>query len=611
MKILLDMILFLIQKKNLEGKNMVFFLGVLKGIRLKKSDLINSYCKYYGKNIRANCLEAKKINFIAFDNNGNNTTLFLENDDIGIYGDLKDAFFRKCDNNCFNIFEIVKERYKEKDINFLKELSGSFSFVLIDYLKQKVFLVRDQFGLKQLFWYKDSENIVFTNFLFSIRKFYCPNSISIEYLTKYYKNNGLLDFDMTPYKRVKRVKVSSYIIIDNWLSNYKIEEKQYWNLCELETEYSEINESKWVDKIDKLIEKSVKRRKKEKVGILLSGGLDSTTLYTYYADLKGINIESFSAIFNEVKSCDERKYIYEMDKNYSQKTFNYVVCDNAGPFQGFPEYDFYTSEPHVNIFGRMFSELLFAMAEEKGYKYLVDGFFADHIFNGSIYYMMDNIADRHFIKKLNAIKIYAQSRNRNIWKVLMAEIFPIRQNRMFEYSDLVLEENKNILSQARKYSNIDMLIQIKATIARNYGDFELAPRYGVECLHPYVDIELVEALYCIPGEYKCKNGVNKYILRKIATNRLPKRVVQREIKTDHLELMQKGIRDNWYNVYNILGQGRICKLGFLSLTNEKWRERLQCFRTGEKIDEEIWLLISMELWLYQIELKYGSIKFEE
>lgn len=90
-----------------------------------------------------------------------------------------------------------------------------------------------------------------------------------------------------------------------------------------------------------------------------------------------------------------------------------------------------------------------------------------------------------------------------------------------------------------------MIVQIRSSIARNFADFELAPRYGLECIHPFVDIELVKALYDIPGQYKCSYGVNKEILRKVSRNRLPQKIVERVVKTNHTELSQKGLRDNW------------------------------------------------------------------
>lgn len=589
---------------------MIFFVGSVKGKCFGKNDLIDSYNEYYEQQFQGQCFEARKLNFIVFDNKEDNKKFFYEEDEVGVYGDLANAFFKKNNDN-ISIYEKVAFQYKQNNINFLKELSGDFSFVLVDYIKKKIYLIRDQFGIKQLFWCRNNENIVFSNFLFSLKDYYRNNAISESFLKKYYYNNGLLDFCLTPYKEVYRVNVSSFIEIKHFTNMEQLEEVKYWNLDDKGILENAENEEQWVIKIDKLIENAIKRRNKKKVGIMLSGGLDSTTLFSYYAKFKETIVESFSAVFDELESCDERIFINELVKKYPEKEFNYVNCDDAGILEGYPKDYFYTSEPHVNIINKELSQKLFAVAKKKGVRYMVDGFFADHIFGGSIYYVMDKIKSGQYIKAIRAMRTYAETSNKSIWKVFSEEVLPIRKKKLYGITDDVIKENFPSLKKIKKYTNIDMVIQIRSTIARNFADFELAPRYGLECIHPYVDTELVEALYRIPGEFKCKNGVHKEILRKVAKNKLPELIVNREVKTTHVELSQKGLRDNWADIYNILGQGRICKLHFLSLTVDQWRTKLLRFRNGEEFDDKIWVLISMEIWLYQVELKYGAINVRE
>lgn len=348
------------------------------------------------------------------------------------------------------------------------------------------------------------------------------------------------------------------------------------------------------------------------MSLLLSGGLDSTTLYSYLSEEdKNIDLEAFSAVFDELSSCDEREYINELVDGHSKDIFNYVSCDNAGILEGCPYSYFYTSEPHVNVINKALNEQLFNAIKNKGYRYVVDGFFADHIFGGSIYYVMDELKKCKFLGAFNYIKEYAEASNKNIREVFWKEILPVRKKKMHGITEQVIEENSKELSKIKKYSNCDMIVQIRYSIARNFADFELAPRYGLECIHPFVDIELVKALYDIPGQYKCSYGVNKEILRKVSRNRLPQKIVERVVKTNHTELSQKGLRDNWGEIYSVLSVGRICKLNFLNISVEEWKEKIVLFRNGEKFDDNIWILISLEMWLYSIEKKYGTVKISE
>lgn len=584
---------------------MIFFVGSLN-TKYDKEELVNAYNEYYAQHMDMNCYEAKNFNFIAFDNCKNNV-ICCERDDIGIYGDLTNIFLRK-KSNVTNICEEIIELYKVKGKEFVKELSGDFSFVLVDFINRKLFMVRDHFGIQQLFWYKKGEKLVFSNFLYALKKYYDPATISRKYLEEYCNNNGMLDFKITPYKNIYRVNVAT-IVEMGFMGNTN--ETQYWNLSNIDDNGKEKNEKQWVEEIDKLLKDAVCKRNKGKTAILMGGGLDSTTLFTYYAKTEGMSAECFSAVFKELKSCDESMFIDEVIKFYPDEKYNKVNCDNTGLCEGYPESYFYTSEPHVNTINKALIEKLFDYVKNKEHTCVVDAFFADYIFNGSIYYLIDLIKKGKFAKSYSALMEYAMMCNKSIWKVIEQELLPVKKNKLFGFSDSVIEANRSTIKKAKKYSNIEMIVQIRSSITRNFSDFELAPRYHLQCLHPFVDVDLVEALYKIPGELKCFKGTGKNILKKVVANRLPALVTDRVVKTLHVELAQKGLRDNWANIYNMLGKGRICEFSFIDMDLKEWKRHLLDFRNGKTINEKMFVFMSIEIWLHQLEEKYGKIKFEE
>lgn len=587
---------------------MIFFIGSINGKCFSKEKLVTYYEEYYERKFDGCCAETERINFVMIDNDNEAEVSFFEEGDIGVYGDLVNAFWNDGEECNISNYEKMALEYKKEGINAIKKLSGDFSFVLVDYLSEKVFMVRDQFGIKQLFWHKKDNNFVFSNLLFGLNDFYDANTVSEEFVKKYFDNNGLLDFCQTPYKEVYRVNVASYVEMGLKTDDTFLKEEKYWGLTSDISKRTIENEEQWILRVDKLIGEAVWKRRKNEMSLLLSGGLDSTTLFSYLSENKEIELEAFSAVFEELDSCDEREYINEMVDKYPEKTFNYVNCDKGGILEGCPYTYFYTSEPHINVINKALNEKLFLAIKDKGYRYVVDGFFADHIFNGSIYYVIDEIKKGHFVRAFRFARSYAESSNRSVWNVFFEEIIPMRNGKMFGIADEVIRENAQSLSRIKKYSNSDLIIQIRSSIARNFADFELAPRYGLECIHPYVDTDLVEALYEIPGQYKCSNGINKEILRKVSKEKLPKKIVDRVVKTNHTELSQKGLRDNWAEIYNILSVGRICKFGVLNISVEEWNEKILLFRSGKEFDDCIWILVSLEIWLYSIEKKYGVVK---
>jgi len=587
---------------------MIFFVGSIGGDHFSVKKIIEYYSDYYEIEFKGQYKVASKMNFVILDNNENVDICLYEDDYVGVYGDLANAFWLAGREKSTNLCAELAAGYITGGIEIIQKLSGDFSFILLDLKKEKIFLIRDQFGIKQLFWSKVGEMIVFSNFLYGLRDFYVENVISQEFVEKFYNNNGLLDFSQTPYINVFRVRVASYIEMN--LKDGNFFDVEYWSLISEKCKENnlELKEDEWIKKIDSLLEASVKNRRKDRMSLLLSGGLDSTTLFSYLSADKEINLETFSAVFDELSSCDERKYINELVDDNSKDMFNYVNCDNAGILEGCPYTYFYTCEPHINIINKALNEKLFDAIKNKGYRYVVDGFFSDHIFSGSIYYVMDELKKGHFLRVFQYIKAYAEASNKNVWNVFWKEVLPVRKKKIYDINDQVIKEHGKEFSKIRKYSNCDLIVQIRSSIARNFADFELAPRYGLECIHPFVDLNLVKALYEIPGQYKCSYGVNKEILRKVSINRLPRKILDRVVKINHTELSQKGLRDNWGNIYYILSVGRICKFDFLNISLEEWREKIVLFRSGKEFDDSIWIMISLEMWLYLIEKRYGTFK---
>jgi len=584
---------------------MKWFYGCFSlGGNIDEINIFQKYSEYYNIPFDGieKKIERKYLYYIEINTHGTQI-LTYEHEDFIILGDI-----HLHDNSAIGGKDIalyIINLYKMYGAELANHLYGYFSLILIDKKKYKINLIRDQFGIQQLFYHIKERTIYFANYLFLLDGCYIKNKISKRFLEKFYEYNGLCLFSETPYKDIYRVKAAESIFIDSILGTSQ--SSIYWSLSKSKS-INDLSFEEAQNEIRNILENHIQNEVLEysHCGISLSGGLDSSILFSL---LSKKNICAFSAVFDKLKSCDERVYIEELKKKSSK--IRYVKADDCGLLEGYPESYFYTSEPHINVLNKSLSEVLFTEIKENGLKYVIDGFFSDHIFTGNIIYIIDELKKGKLIKSFNEIKYYGLATNQNFWEVIKNYIIPSMVNRenIPGIDEKIIKSSKNELASIRKYNGKDILVQISSAIARNFGDHELAPRYGIECIHPFVNRRLVELLYVLPGEYRMKNGIPKYILREAYKQELPESIRVRVNKTQHVELSQSGLRKNWGNIYETLRHSFLSELNLFELDKDKWLHMLQKFRSGVIFNDEIFIFMALEIWMYKLKKEFGNIMF--
>ncbi|NMF07940.1 asparagine synthase-related protein [Clostridium beijerinckii] len=566
---------------------------------IKRKFYVNKY-----STSNTNYFEATNNEEIREKVNGDNLIL-LGDINIKNVQELKEKYNLGNKNN----YEVVKFLYESYGINFTNHLYGGFSLVIIDYIKNKIYLIRDQLGEKELYWGIRENKIFFGSDLFLIDDFYNKTMLNSEYFKLYCENLAYTDFTLTPYKNIFRVNSASYIEIN--MDNFKYSENKYWRLELVEEKLNLKNEEEYVDKFKQLLVNSINDSAYENKykALALSGGLDSTAIFAMTRKYTNSKVKPYCAVFEELSVCDERQYIDETMKMYNQE-YNYIKCDDCGVLVNYPEDYFYTSEPHINVLNKKFVEKLYSKIQEDNIQVLYDGFFADHILTGNIIFLLDKRVSRK--EKWRIIDEFAGTMNLNFVEILYRYLILPKIDRGYipEIDHNLLKTNRSDLVKVRKYSNKEMVLQLKAISSKLFGDKEVAPRYNIERVHPFIDRRIIEFLYCIPGELKLNGQMSKYILRQAVKDIVPRAIVKRINKTQHVELTQKGLRDNWNKIFNKLKVGRITKIPYITITKEEWIEELLKFRSGQIPNDKMYIYLSLEVWLQQVEDKYGNLEFE-
>ena len=199
--------------------------------------------------------------------------------------------------------EVVIHLYEEEGIQCLSRLRGMFAFAIWDENKRQLFLARDRFGQKPLYYYVDERKILFASEIKSILASKLVE-ISPDYQALYqYLCLGYVPHPKTGFRGIKKLPPGHYLVTDG----AKVILKPYWSL-QIETFESEIIDQSEVRQklLDLLMEATQIRMVSDvPLGILLSGGIDSNAVAAMVSRCSS-QIKTFTIGFED-ELYDERK----------------------------------------------------------------------------------------------------------------------------------------------------------------------------------------------------------------------------------------------------------------------------------------------------------------
>jgi len=456
--------------------------------------------------------------------------------------------------------EILIHGYKKWGQDLPKFLNGMFAFTIYDKRKQKIFLARDRFGEKPLYYFYDSKNFVFSSELNSLTKHKLVTCDINELALQKYFAYGYIPAPLTIYNNCFKLKPGSVATLN--LNNNKIDFFTYWNFS-LQPDYNIKSENEVIEELDYLLEKSVKSRLISDVplGIFLSGGLDSSAIL-YYAN-KALNkndINTFTIGFSE-KSFDESIYAKEVARFFGVKNYNEILDDNKIKnliptiLQNLDEPISDSSIiPTYFLCNHAAKHIKTALSGDGGdelfagydpFAVLKFANFYDKIIPKFLHKQITNLSDLLPVSHNNLsfdLKVKrglrGLSQNKNLWNpVWMApishehlkELFfkPIKITDLYSEAITLWDKNNNldIVDKTLEfYTNIYLPNNILAKTDK------ASMMNSLEVRSPFLDNDLVEFVQKLPNRFKYNNGSKKYILKKLLSNKLPTNVVQRKKK---------------------------------------------------------------------------------
>ncbi len=454
--------------------------------------------------------------------------------------------------------------YVKWGVDILKKLNGIFAFAIYDKLNSKIFIARDQFGVKPLYIYNKDGIFAFSSELKALTQIegFDPSlraeSIFFYLQTLYAPGN------MTPFQSVNKLLPGHYLTFD--LLNNKLDEKIYYQLKFVESVENK-SEEDLINELDIILNKSVERQMMSDVpvGFFLSGGLDSSLLVAIAKKkYKNQTIQCFT-ISTGKNMVDEG---FSDDEYYAKKVADYlnvkleILSANVFTKNSFDKMIWHLDEPQadpapINVYN------ICKGARIKGIKVLIGGAAGDDLFSGYrrhqalILEKYIKFVPINFFKLISKILIKINSKSSNIrrFKKLIFNICGNKFRRFAGYFmwidektvfDLFEKDSQQYLknrilpiaywenqlnNMPTNIADLNRMLYLELTTFLpdhnlNYTD-KMSMAIGVETRVPYLDIELVEFANRLPVRYKMKGSTTKYLLKKVAERYLPKDIIYR------------------------------------------------------------------------------------
>ena len=204
------------------------------------------------------------------------------NGEIYNYQELKEEHLKHETFHSNTDTEVVLKLYQQKGIEFIDLLNGDFSIAILDQHQNKLYLVRDRAGVKPLYFYHQSDKLVFGSEIKSILKSGIKAELEMENLQKYFV------FKYSPasetlFKNIQRLPPAHFAEYD--LHHHTFQIKRYWQ-PEQKAKYEGITYPEAQVEIKSLLQDATEKRliADVPVGTFLSGGLDSSIIASF---LKG------------------------------------------------------------------------------------------------------------------------------------------------------------------------------------------------------------------------------------------------------------------------------------------------------------------------------------
>ena len=483
--------------------------------------------------------------------------------------------------------EVILKAYAEWGKECVVKLIGMFAFAIWNEQKQELFLARDRLGIKPLYF---SQNKNFMRFASNTQSLLTAGKINTDFdaigLHHHLTLHAVVPAPTTILKGVRKLPPAHYMIVRKG----KVVTERYWTLRADQTDDVR-SEQDWVDDIRAALGLAVQRRLQiadVPVGVLLSGGLDSSLLVGLLADSGADNIQTYSVGFEDQpeEQGNEFEFSDAVVERFSTQHHKFYI-QNDEVMQRLPQAIDQMAEPMVGQDAVAF--YLLAEQVSQHISVVQSGQGADEVFGGYFWYPRMQAENKFSVESF--AKHYFDRDHEEMSQTLHADY--IAEDYTREHVSQLLDDvgTQDFLAAVLQ---MDISTLIVDDPVKRVDNMTMA--FGLEARVPFLDHELVELAMRMPTKYKTASG-GKHVLKKIARGLLPDKVIDRKkgyfpvpalkyVRGEFLEFMQDILNSNACRQRGLFQREYVNKL---LREPEQYMTPLQ----GSKL----WHLALLELWI--------------
>jgi asparagine synthase (glutamine-hydrolysing) len=520
--------------------------------------------------------------------------------------------------------EVIVHLYEQLGPECLQKLRGMFAFAIWDGRAKTIFLARDRVGIKPLYYRLNPSSLVFAS---EIKAILADPSIEREIVPEII--DRFLTFQYVPgeetlLKGIQKLAPGHYLLVKDG----RAEVRQYWDL-QFAEQFNHRSERQIEAELLQLLSETVSLHMiaDVPVGVLLSGGVDSTGVLSFAVEETDKKVSTFTVGFAGREFADERPYAKLAAERFG--TEHHEMTITAADFASFlPKYVFHMEEPvceppaialyYVSKLAREHVTVLLsgeggdeAFAGYSNYRNLVwlerikrGGSLVNSALAGgmslanSIFHisrvakyvplMRDRFPGYYYGRTSNPHRTTGNGLGSIYSKEFLStvdrerSIEPVRALQMRMRGQSTLETMLYI--DTKTWLPDDLLIKAdKMTMANS-----------LELRVPLLDHKVLEFAASLPSNLKLSGLTTKFILKKTLLGRIPKEIRNRKktgFPVPYASWMRSELKDL---VWDVLMDSRTIDRGYFS--KGAVERMLRANANGSDRSKDIFSLLTLELW---------------